>query len=762
MKTFLILLLALLFCLRSEAQRLIKKQKSNQTQQWYNENNKSLNNLASWLAGDEDKAGVKTYNYNIIFNVDGNIDKKSCLPSVFKAGDIFCIGKPTNKFNGQQKTKIDEVFKKMRSNPFFDSASCNPVFKLLLCKAECVTTCIYPFEGELIKRLDALPKDDFESTIVGKNPIAAVDKKIGLTFRKNMLENILASDWLKINRKNYKGFNYQNCPLSECQIDGNCNCGVTGTPCGAGDDCNCYQGHENEFWDFYYELSSLYVALRLEYESFLAEKKFNDVKKINSLIERTNSVENQLETLVKNAINANKEWMFAWMWYTKGDLRLNPFGTSDTLALARHLRSRIRTIEADVSAYSVPNTTLSDFRTIHPALSYLTRELTFLKARLGQLPKLFEAYKKNIDSLSIKSDLLYKGEFYVSDPKQVIWMPSYDAMNNYEKFSEAYPEEISELDEMRPLVINLATKKKVVLTEDVKAIPNITGLERNIDPFFNELSKSKDIKLPLLVGISSFGSEKEFIPESTTSEFDKLITCLKKVKETLVLADWLSEQTAPPIEIKLEEEKEADYRTELVKPAEPKEKDGSVKVTYGIVEKIDDKETIVIRNEKYQQYELTRVAPAAGFVYHFKDRYASQYSDGKFSDVPFNRLDYVFGVKIYFAKTNVQYSTKTMRFYKLGKGYNYLRGNNWLNRTNLFLGLGTEKIFRNYYAGLGIDVFPWLQVQGGGNWYIQKRYALQNGTLVNTQDKLTSGGWYVSATLPAGLVSKVIKFINPF
>ena len=704
--------------------------------------------------------------YIIKFDKDGKVAGApgTRLPAVLREGDCIEFNLPSDDFKTKFSEKLGKFDSTFKAN--YKLLSCkDTVLTYLICK-DTDFSCLDSGLATLQDSVNA-QKPAFTVSLSNSYTITNTDD-IAYEYRQSQSENILISNWLKKKYSLYHGFNIdgygsaKNCdcspPCKECKTK----------PC---KDCDADK-NEAEFWNLFYRLSSAYTSLNVEHRTLLYATNTEEEDRIDTAIKQAKEISEKLQDLVGKVINANKCWMISWLWYTDGVPMLNPFGISDTTAQSNYLRSRIATLSADMAAYEHTGANGGELgiRKSQQMVIQLARELTFLKARLAQLPALNKAYTDKIAKLSVESKLLYQGEFYVSKPEEVIWMPQYDAANKYKNVvDKQYPSLISELDQMRPLVINLKTKKEVVLEEHVDQLQNISSFERIVA---DALGKSKVLEGAGILGIQATTSLMKSNPpivlalDGTTKRLvlNKLASALNEIQLTLTLADWLSQQTAPPTEIELKDGKEPAFRTEWVKPTTPGIKKGSVEVTYGITEKTGSIDKIVVRNETYTQYELTSVVPAAGVVYHFANRYASQFADGTFAEQPFHRVDYLFGIKIYplKGKTNVQYVRKKARPDLLNPEYNFLRGNNWRNRINFFVGLGTEKVFRNYYLGLGFDVTPFLQIQGGCNWYIQKKYELRNGAIFDSQDKLANGGFYLSATLPASIFAAALKYINPF
>lgn len=693
--------------------------------------------------------------YELKFSEEGLQTAQSLL-AVLRTQDKLRFIKPPDTFTAAYKKKLEDFPTAFSSR--FPVLKCQqPVLEKLFCNKPDLAGCLKPVSDSLMK---SLPADRYTVESTKNSPEKEQPGSWEYKIRQQESENQLIAKWLGQKRSLYRGFRVSKCPTS---CDNRCNADLC--PTCTGETCDCPDARVN-FWKSYYELNTAYTALYLEYNSVLAKQTIDkdEYQRLCTLINQANEPIYTLDNVVSRVVNGNKQWMLAWLWYTDGVPKLNPFGTSDTTDLSAFLRSRITTLSASIGAYqhSLTGYITPGVIQSQPVIAQLARELDALKIRLAQLPLRRKAYNVDLKKLSIRSKLLYKGEFYISDENGVAWMPQYDVSKAYRKVADGYPDQISEQDEMRPLVHNLETNQTVLLKEKIEQVANVTQFERRITPLLEGVGAVAPQEFNLFDKIPKGAGE--VVINDRVQILRELEGSLSRIQSTLLLADWLAEQSEPPKEIELEDGIEPAYRTEWVKPEEPTNGTGSNKITYTILETINDKQKVVVRDETYTKYELTRFSPAAGIVYHVNDRrYASVFTDGTFSDEPFNQIDFVFGVKIYPWKTNVQYIGKTAKAYgRLGDSYNRLRGNNILNRVSGFVGLGTQKIFRNYYVGVGIDPLPFLQIQVGWNWYIQKRYEFKNNALVRTRENLEYGGMYVSAALPLNVVTKLIKFLNPF
>jgi len=478
------------------------------------------------------------------------------------------------------------------------------------------------------------------------------------------------------------------------------------------------------------------------------------MKDTNNII----SIDTYLEKALLN-VPENKEWMKKWLWLTGLNTpAMNPFDkikidNNGILNIDKELTATQRRIDA--IGLVIKNSQLTDnngkvIKQYLDELDTLQQKVVELTDKKKDLTTRKEAYEKWLIEREIRSNLLYAGTLFVSEAEQINWMPHYDALNNY-RLSNApnsIPGVVANIDAVHPLVFNLRHGTKAFAEETVTPFPLTTP----ITDAFNAWGGMFDG----IVGIVKTEKKKlEF--EKKKLEFDEAVAKTK----------WLNAQTAPPLQINLKPSTDTLYHTDWAEAKEIKEKKGAVKIGYDLSVSDGKTATKVVKNASYKQYDLPRFWYGVGLAYIPKPRYTSVYDETKglfINNAEPQQLDIVVGTKIYpFRPMNQMRTCKLARYTHYGRRYNQLRGNGHINRLSVFVGLGVRyKFLRNYFVGLGYDIIPGINVNAGYNFYFKRTYEIENGKLLNSYERLASGGVYYSITTDVEVFKRLVQLINPF
>ncbi|MFN8345895.1 MAG: hypothetical protein U0X91_12860 [Spirosomataceae bacterium] len=230
-----------------------------------------------------------------------------------------------------------------------------------------------------------------------------------------------------------------------------------------------------------------------------------------------------------------------------------------------------------------------------------------------------------------------------------------------------------------------------------------------------------------------------------------------------VIIHWFAIQTPPPFQ-ELENAlanpgNKPNFKSENVLTGESRSAKGSNRISYTLTE--EGKSTAVAKDE-YTIYKTVRFWPTLGINYVFGSRNSMVFSNTAniFETQPdIDNFEAVAGVKIYLAKggKNITTSAATRNKIKeIGKDNKRL-GNHFGSGTFLHVGLGiSHKFLKNYFVGLGHDLFPGVSVQAGGHLFFRKAYDLQNGQIKSSVD-IPSVRPYVGLYLDPTLVTRLIQ-----
>ncbi|GAB3710179.1 hypothetical protein GCM10027592_46950 [Spirosoma flavus] len=345
------------------------------------------------------------------------------------------------------------------------------------------------------------------------------------------------------------------------------------------------------------------------------------------------------------------------------------------------------------------------------------------------------------------------GEKYESDLLEVINDSSTIVAKKYEPDRHKYT-----FGEKKEFLISqlilLRLLKEIVLKEftlDIQyksvTLNSLSNAKR--DTLFFEVIQNIDAQITL--------KSNELLYELNV---EKKLISYREAKKAI---QWFAIQT-PPLFQELENAfanpvEEPNFRSENVLTGESRSAKGSNRISYILTE--EGKSTAVAKDE-YTTYKTVRFWPTLGINYVFGSRTSMVFSStSNISDTQpdIDNFEAVAGVKIYLAKggKNITTSAATRRkIDQIGKDNKRL-GNHFNSGTFVHVGLGiSHKFLRNYFFGLGHDLFPGVSVQGGAHLFFIKGYDLQNGQIKSSVD-IPRFRPYVGIYLDPTLVTRLIQ-----
>ncbi len=248
--------------------------------------------------------------------------------------------------------------------------------------------------------------------------------------------------------------------------------------------------------------------------------------------------------------------------------------------------------------------------------------------------------------------------------------------------------------------------------------------------------------------------------------FDDYRIVINELNEVSSKLDWLLTQTTPVLEIELKPDETADFRTVTEFPEEKLEITDSKEVNYSLF--VNDEKGAEL-NKKYKKYKQIRFLPTIGLAYVPENRTGTIFDEatGQFSPGKrFDNVEALVGVKYYFlskSKTNPVQHDPTSRLIhnRISRSANLLRGNAAEHRFFVTGGLGVRHQFlRNYYLGAGGDIIPGINAHFGLNFIFRKRYNIENGKILNEQER-PRPYLYFAISFDPGIVASLTKiFLN--
>ena len=239
----------------------------------------------------------------------------------------------------------------------------------------------------------------------------------------------------------------------------------------------------------------------------------------------------------KNVINDNREWIKSWLWYTGGDLRLNPFPYYNTTPFLKTTYAQKKLVEERIALLktSVGSGVFSNFSDNEQTLTRLTALLSTINDQLTALKKDSTSSANWLVQTQKKSSVLYEGEVPVSNQEKMNWLVHYKYSKENEKHKveqltkkENLPASVAESDQMAAVIHNVPGGTNIDIKANETPIENLTtATEAALEPFAtNFLASLQGIEninkvissLGLVFGATVLGNNSSSLP---TPQFNK-------------------------------------------------------------------------------------------------------------------------------------------------------------------------------------------------------------------------------------------------
>lgn len=568
----------------------------------------------------------------------------------------------------------------------------------------------------------------------------------------------------------------------------------------------------------------------------------------------------QINKIYDFVLKANEPWVKAWMWYTGGVIRLNPFNvTNDTILIRSRLDAQIFELEEELKTWhNLLTHDKTKFEIVNKKITVISSAIARLRRQRENSITLGSKFKTWNQQVSQREKLLYSGNWQISSEESIHWMHHFDAANDYNYLSkkDSLPDKLSELDDVVVEIHNVKDGDKTKLTSSLANFQPKSPLEISLkeieDAFAGNVAGAKD--LSKLVGnifaanflgtsqsnflgtskrarytITKYRGKARVGPASAATvkcredirkelenlkfenpdkvaiigalinqcqggdynnnlrdlvyanraqfvlqlfenfdiqAFDDYRIVINELNEVSSKLDWLLTQTTPVLEIELKADETAEFRTVTEFPEEKLEITDSKEVNYSLFVN-DEKEAEL--SKKYKKYKQLRFLPTIGLAYVPENRTGTIFDEatGQFSPGKrFDNVEALVGVKYYFlskSRTNPVQHNPTSRLIhnRTSRNANVLRGNTAEHRFFVTGGLGVRHQFlRNYYLGIGADIIPGINAHFGANFIFRKRYNIENGKVLNEQER-PRPYLYFAISFDPGIVASLTKiFLN--
>lgn len=447
-----------------------------------------------------------------------------------------------------------------------------------------------------------------------------------------------------------------------------------------------------------------------------------DCKEASSL----NAMFKQQQSDIEKVLSTDfSDWLMKWIWLNDTNVVFNPLGGAQplyenekTFKLAdsvTHYRSKVNIINMIIEKQN-------DIDEIY--LRDLEKKFIFATDALQMaIVDSTNKEKAKLERQNIKPNkmlitrMLYDGKLYVSDKsKRNIYMRHHDAATDYELMGKYRPYYLEE-DGVKILVQNQVEGKETKLYEFISPTDD--------NSFVGGILLSGVNALPAaLVGtgksMNNSKTKQEDCNEFVTIEKNRI-----KFYYLTTRVEWLKKQYLIPGLPTTEDDKSADFRTDIAGPSKPKDAPSLVK--YILKEKTigDSKDTgtVVIDTMSYKVFGLHSIQPFVGFGVGFIKRNELSFNDNQqLTEIKSQINSEAFaGVKIFMKKTDIH-----------SKEWLGARGVNGWSRTTLLVGfdLKTTDPTDSFILGAGLDFLPGLNLSVYGNLYRSTSYKIESGKYI--------------------------------
>ncbi|GAB4029815.1 hypothetical protein [Spirosoma gilvum] len=215
------------------------------------------------------------------------------------------------------------------------------------------------------------------------------------------------------------------------------------------------------------------------------------------------------ESLYNKVLCDNQDWINRWLWYTGGEIRLNPFVVTDPAPLIRQADQQITLVEKQLAVFQTyieccPDREI-EYKVAKVQADSLLKELNLLKAQREDLAGKVKLYKDWVAELSVKSKPLYSGILPGSTTNTISWQHHYDAADQFNFVTPVneLPDLVAEDDRVVVLVHNVEKGDSISLKATEEAFTPKTKLEQGLEPFSEALAAAFKVVSPIS-GLTNF------------------------------------------------------------------------------------------------------------------------------------------------------------------------------------------------------------------------------------------------------------------
>jgi hypothetical protein len=462
-----------------------------------------------------------------------------------------------------------------------------------------------------------------------------------------------------------------------------------------------------------------------------------------------------------NRLASYKNWLLHWLWYQSGTPVLNPFpfrrpgDITDTSSLSG-LRIAISTRENLMATEKFLTTVRLTF------LDSLISQTDSLKKEMFTIQKAYriDSTLSITNAASIKnfgqtSSVMNRGILFVQsgDDNTAYYMRHHDADNNNQLMSPDTKDNYTEDDRVVILEHNLLQNEDATAQLTLVNILNdesvISEVMRSV---IAEIAATMNLTKSAGVGQHSTSDPDEIILNKAINNLSRLGGITQRIVN---YQNYILSQDDPYLSIKETTDEASGYHSKVLAPA--KKNNGPKKGTYTITKTPAPPigtSTSIPDTFTYRINKLYHLFPMAGLNYSLTQFNDVTYNAEKntFTNTQQSQARFVIGIKVFLRKTDIRNTKFLLQRDENGRRF-------FLSRTSVTVAFDAAKPQDNYYAGLGLDLWPGFCVNTGVvfNRYVYNQFT--DGVNIKSQT-LYRPGIYLGVSTDVSLFTDIVKLLN--
>lgn len=204
-----------------------------------------------------------------------------------------------------------------------------------------------------------------------------------------------------------------------------------------------------------------------------------------------------IDTIFDEVMNENRDWIKRWLWYTGGEVKLNPFPYFNTALLLKRAYAQKRVVEdrAALLKSSVASGAFSNFSINEQNLTRLSAALVAINEQITLLKSDSAQSTEWLSKVKQKSKVLYEGEWPISTPDKINWLVhyTYDAQKKKltaQTKSEHLPSFTSLQDQRAILIHNVPAGAEITAKTTEKVIQLKSSTDSSLSVFSANFGES--------------------------------------------------------------------------------------------------------------------------------------------------------------------------------------------------------------------------------------------------------------------------------